>query len=562
MVQTRPRRSNNKPRIHYGLIASANQVLRDAAKRDALSGDWGILCFEMEAAGVMDVIPCLVIRGICDYCDSHKNKHWQGYAAITAAAYAKELLSVIPFNEVTRTPTIVESEYSQVIYPEPRAEGLEVPRDRRVRPTSPDSLKSSHDATDMDFIVVGIDFGTTFTRVAWATTEEFLRDQINLITTWPGTGRKEGKVPSELAYEDNNILWGFEVPNHSDPVRWLNLLLLKNEDVAEGERLAKFRLQGRRMLRVNGWSAVDLVADFLRPLWKHIMETITNCHGKHVMRLLRFHVVLTVPTTWKTYARQALKNAAIKAGMLKSRSAGKTRLRIVPKLEAAVLAILSEPRCPVKSGDLYIICCAGSRRTDVLSYKVTRLDPITLKETIPGPNRGTSCAGTFLDNAFQELCQSRLGGYLNQAEIDEVVAEFKFMIKSQFSAKSMDNTYIVNVPTSEPRGERLNDYSHEPHIKNGRIHFKGEHINQIFIECFSPIESLIDDQIEKARQQGLPVTGIILVGGLGSSVALYNHLLVTYTLKKIRVFQSLGMKPQTAACRGAVHKAFVDAMAG
>jgi hypothetical protein len=47
----------------------------------------------------MNQLPCLVIRGICDYCDSHKNKKWQGYAAITAAAYAKILLSMVPANQ-------------------------------------------------------------------------------------------------------------------------------------------------------------------------------------------------------------------------------------------------------------------------------------------------------------------------------------------------------------------------------------------------------------------------------------------------------------------------------
>jgi nucleoside phosphorylase len=54
------------------------------------------LCFEMEAAGIMDQLPCLVIRGICDYCDSHKSNEWQGYAALTAAAYSKALLSIVP----------------------------------------------------------------------------------------------------------------------------------------------------------------------------------------------------------------------------------------------------------------------------------------------------------------------------------------------------------------------------------------------------------------------------------------------------------------------------------
>ena len=59
----------------------------------------------MEAAGLMDDFPCVVIRGICDYSDSHKNDMWQGYAAVTAASYAKELLGMIPEHQIARTPT-------------------------------------------------------------------------------------------------------------------------------------------------------------------------------------------------------------------------------------------------------------------------------------------------------------------------------------------------------------------------------------------------------------------------------------------------------------------------
>jgi nucleoside phosphorylase len=86
----------DNPAIHYGLIASANSVMRDALTRDRLAADKDVLCFEMEAAGLMNNFPCLVIRGICDYSDSHKNKEWQGYASMVAAAYAKDLLRRIP----------------------------------------------------------------------------------------------------------------------------------------------------------------------------------------------------------------------------------------------------------------------------------------------------------------------------------------------------------------------------------------------------------------------------------------------------------------------------------
>ncbi|KAK8131917.1 hypothetical protein PG999_000090 [Apiospora kogelbergensis] len=98
VVRRRPR----EMRIHYGLIASGNQVIKDAASRDKLNKDLGgsVLCLEMEAAGLMNNFPCLVIRGICDYADSHKNKNWQEHAAAVAAAYAKELLCTIIAEDV------------------------------------------------------------------------------------------------------------------------------------------------------------------------------------------------------------------------------------------------------------------------------------------------------------------------------------------------------------------------------------------------------------------------------------------------------------------------------
>ncbi|KAK6342187.1 hypothetical protein TWF730_001666 [Orbilia blumenaviensis] len=95
-VVIRANRQSCSPEIHYGLIASGNRVMKYGVARDLLAEKMDIYCFEMEAAGLADVVECLVIRGICDYCDSHKNKDWQGYAAATAAAYAKELLLNIP----------------------------------------------------------------------------------------------------------------------------------------------------------------------------------------------------------------------------------------------------------------------------------------------------------------------------------------------------------------------------------------------------------------------------------------------------------------------------------
>jgi nucleoside phosphorylase len=84
------------PQIHYGNIACSDQLQISAMKRNECQKEFQVICFEMEGAGVIDSHPGLVIRGICDYSNSHKNKMWQNYAAATAAAYAKELLLKVP----------------------------------------------------------------------------------------------------------------------------------------------------------------------------------------------------------------------------------------------------------------------------------------------------------------------------------------------------------------------------------------------------------------------------------------------------------------------------------
>lgn len=99
-LEKRLSRVLDDPVVHYGLIASGNAVMRSAERRDELRDAWGVLCFEMEAAGLMDDFPCIVVRGICDYSDDHKHKLWQPYSAVAAAAYAKDILGVVQPREV------------------------------------------------------------------------------------------------------------------------------------------------------------------------------------------------------------------------------------------------------------------------------------------------------------------------------------------------------------------------------------------------------------------------------------------------------------------------------
>ncbi|CAH0027512.1 unnamed protein product [Clonostachys rhizophaga] len=108
-LKERRTRVSVDPVIHYGVIASGDKVMKDGVTRDAISQELNAICFEMEAAGLMDILPCLSIRGICDYSDSHKTKEWQRYAAATSAAYAREFLGALAADGEAKEPCSASS---------------------------------------------------------------------------------------------------------------------------------------------------------------------------------------------------------------------------------------------------------------------------------------------------------------------------------------------------------------------------------------------------------------------------------------------------------------------
>lgn len=81
-----------EPKVHFGLVASGNVVMKSGEDRDQIAEKEKVIAFEMEGAGVWDTLPCLIIKGVCDYADSHKSKRWLNYAAVSAAACVKAFL--------------------------------------------------------------------------------------------------------------------------------------------------------------------------------------------------------------------------------------------------------------------------------------------------------------------------------------------------------------------------------------------------------------------------------------------------------------------------------------
>ncbi|KAL4865508.1 nucleoside phosphorylase domain-containing protein [Aspergillus spectabilis] len=119
LIERVSRPTPSQPRVHYGTIASGNMVIRSAVERDRINSRFNdtVLCIDMEAAGFMNCFPGLVIRGISNYCDSHKDDQWKRRANAAAAAYAKELLLMIdPPEEEVVSPSSTRVLKSGTLY--------------------------------------------------------------------------------------------------------------------------------------------------------------------------------------------------------------------------------------------------------------------------------------------------------------------------------------------------------------------------------------------------------------------------------------------------------------
>jgi nucleoside phosphorylase len=92
-----PRCSNpvRETKIHFGRYASGNAVMKSGHRRDLLIREEGVIGFEMEGAGAWEVLGTIVVKGVVDYADSHKNKQWRGYPAARAALCAAAMIEEI-----------------------------------------------------------------------------------------------------------------------------------------------------------------------------------------------------------------------------------------------------------------------------------------------------------------------------------------------------------------------------------------------------------------------------------------------------------------------------------
>ncbi|PHH86733.1 hypothetical protein CDD83_9820 [Cordyceps sp. RAO-2017] len=400
-------------------------------------------------------------------------------------------------------------------------------------------------------IVIGIDFGTTYSGVSWAPAGSY----IQTISGWPsgsGPNNDKRKTPSALVYrsEGQPPVWGYRIPYEDVALRWFKLLLLDDEDIPAHVRDSEYLKEARRQLKQNNRHAGEVIADYLRELWKQGLQSIEQSVGKRRVSTSRFELVVTLPAIWPQYARKRMEAAVQSSGLLDYRKQGPTTLTFISEPEAAALATMEdfEGRVEFKKNDHFVVCDAGGGTVDIISYKVIRERPLQLRESVKGD--GKLCGSIVLDSRFLALAKTKTwDSPWDQLDGGGAHYIMQHHWENEFKKMSIEEgSFEVTLPIRLPSAKRARP-------ANYKLTFSRDEVRDVYEPVVNEISALVLDQArEVAKMSKKSPTSVVLVGGLGNSQVLYRALAkeIEAEFPLTELLQAQGDRPWTAVCRGAV----------
>jgi molecular chaperone DnaK (HSP70) len=204
--------------------------------------------------------------------------------------------------------------------------------------------KKGNAAAGGNTVIIGIDFGTTFSGVAFTWSDKI--ERMEVISSWDShehSNSDEQKTPTAIAFgSKSKVSWGYGIPRDAEQLKWFKLLLVDDKDLPDDVRKSTKIKEAREYLKKHNKTPIQAISLYLRHLWNHSIQRITETVSRNLVNYSKFHIVITVPAIWPEYARARMREAASNAGMLGDRIAGPTELSFVSEPEAAALATLSE----------------------------------------------------------------------------------------------------------------------------------------------------------------------------------------------------------------------------
>ncbi|KAF9576967.1 hypothetical protein EC968_000092 [Mortierella alpina] len=384
-------------------------------------------------------------------------------------------------------------------------------------------------------LLVAIDFGTTFSGVAYAFKSN---GDVLEMTTWPHQANLYGKVPTVSAYSKENDKmhsWGYAAKAAMLTPNSRNLDLLQKFKLFLDNDLAPYLPPLPRT--INPQSAIS---DYLRAMHTHAINEIIKNSGGGMVDPQHIQYCLTVPAMWTDAAKGVMRQTAIQAGLIQPQDPAH-RLLLVSEPEAA--AMYCEKKCEqfnLRHGDRFMICDAGGGTVDLIVFQVDYSSGTrTLTEVTRGS--GASCGSGFLDENFSMLVRHKLQRYdLQPKAWAQIMEEFVFMHKPQFDG---DEDSFISMPASVANLVDL-----DLRLEDGLLAISAQEMRElVFDPVVNQVLGLIDGQLFQSQQ----CSAIFLVGGFGSSP--YLHKRVQQEFESRVPLIRYPPRPDLAVVRGAVY---------
>jgi molecular chaperone DnaK (HSP70) len=373
-------------------------------------------------------------------------------------------------------------------------------------------------------IIVGLDYGTTNSGISYVTSDQKEADKIEVIRQWPNGPGTIGKVPSVIAYKNENTedeltddQWGFGTAGLKSYL-WTKLLLGKDSRTTLSRESDLKELYGKGFCTLpEGKTAKEVVTDYLRHLYNYLLERLKR-HDDRTYRITPMEFWITVPAMWTDAAKAATIEAAQAAGF---GSRQMDSIHIITEPEAAALAVLM-PRVGfgavtgLEGGPQNILICdCGGGTVDIVTYKVEMKDgKLEFQELLVGV--GEMCGSTFIDRNFHEWMTKKFGDAYTNVDSDMRGPGSNFFkqfenAKRNFSGPSHSKRIDVwPINMSAPKSSYYDK-------RNFTVRLQASDMLELFDPPISQIVKLVESQADAATKRGENIDQVVLVGGFGDS---------------------------------------------
>lgn len=443
---------------------------------------------------------------------------------------------------------------------------------------NPEAVLRDMTAQEQRF-VIGIDYGTTYTGVAYATpnSNKLPLEEISLIQDWGLNMDNHDKIPSVYSYslptEAMEQNWGSDLSE--DAVAMIHTKLELDTVTVAGElELLIQALDGMKSLSFQDLRragvlpafpdepAEQIVTRYLYRVFLHLSAVIRN-FSEELRKRVPVDIVITVPTEWRYRAKNSTYHAVTNAGFDRKFFPLLKDIIFVTEPEAAAIYTARHLKNTMggdflKPGECFVLCDAGGGTVDVVSYKVWQVEPSLELERVGIPT-GDKCGAIYIDIAFKKWLRellgekhySKLDGNLNLDRISLYATEGKAMRKLMKSFDDLKKRFCKghrDMPLDLP--PPLENLTLSPGVNEGEIIITYATIKGFFDQCVKKIIDLLEGHIRQIERLGKRTKNIFLVGGFGESKYLQQEIDFSLRLRNIKL--RVPDTSWTAVVRGAV----------